>query len=97
MSACVQVESVQLAAESTTKQLEAELAALKRDAAQAAAAHKSAAPSWQSDLDWQSAEVPQDACMLRPSCFGIFMATHALAAQVWAFWSWEVVLKVIGT
>ena len=52
----LQVESVQLASESAQKQLEAELAAAKRDAAQAAAAHKSTAASRQSELDWQIAE-----------------------------------------
>ena len=47
---------MQLASESAQKQLEAELAAASRDAAQAAAAHKSTAASRQSELDWQKAE-----------------------------------------
>ena len=58
----LQVESVQLASESAQKQLEAELAAAKRDAAQAAAAHKSTAASRQSELDWQKAEASR-ACL----------------------------------
>lgn len=52
-----QVESVQLASESAHKQLELELANAKHNAAQAAAAHKSAAASWQGELDWQKSEV----------------------------------------
>lgn len=52
-----QVESVQLASDSAQKQLELELANAKHNAAQAAAAHKSAAASWQGELDWQKSEV----------------------------------------
>ncbi|KAL3132444.1 Nucleolar protein 58 [Trebouxia sp. C0010 RCD-2024] len=52
-----QVESVQLSRESAHKQLELELANAKHNAAQAAAAHKSAAASWQGELDWQKSEV----------------------------------------
>ncbi|DBA96427.1 TPA: Nucleolar protein 58, variant 2 [Trebouxia sp. C0004] len=52
-----QVESVQLASESAHKQLELELANAKHNAAQAAAAHKSSAASWQGELDWQKSEV----------------------------------------
>ena len=52
-----QVESVQLASESAHKQVEVELANAKHNAAQAAAAHKSAAASWQGELDWQKSEV----------------------------------------
>lgn len=53
----LQVESVQLSCESAHKQLELELANAKHNAAQAAAAHKSAAASWQGELDWQKSEV----------------------------------------
>ena len=53
---------MQLASESAQKQLEAGLAAAKRDAAQAAAAHKSTAASRQSELDWQKAEASR-ACL----------------------------------
>ena len=53
----LQVESVQLSRESAHKQLELELANAKHNAAQAAAAHKSAAASWQGELDWQKSEV----------------------------------------
>ena len=53
----MQVESVQLASESAHKQQELELAHAKHTAAQAAAAHKSAAASWQGELDWQKSEV----------------------------------------
>jgi hypothetical protein len=56
-SVCAQVESVQLASESAHKQLELELANAKHNVAQAAAAHKSAAASWQGELDWQKSEV----------------------------------------
>ena len=55
----LQVESVQLSRESAHKQLELELANAKHNAAQAAAAHKSAAASWQGELDWQKSEVPR--------------------------------------
>lgn len=54
----LQVESVQLSRESAHKQLELDLANAKHNAAQAAAAHKSAAASWQGELDWQKSEVP---------------------------------------
>lgn len=54
----LQVESVQLSCESAHKQLELELANAKHNAAQAAAAHKSAAASWQGELDWHKSEVP---------------------------------------
>lgn len=57
LCALQQVESVQLASESAHKQLELELANAKHNAAQAAAAHKSAAASWQGELDWQKSEV----------------------------------------
>ena len=53
----LQVEAVQLASKSSTKQMEAELASLKRDAAQAAAAHKQAIASWHSRVDQSEAEV----------------------------------------
>lgn len=53
----LQVESVQLASESAQRQAELELANAKHNAAQAAAAHKSAAASWQGELDWQKSEV----------------------------------------
>lgn len=53
----MQAESAKLAYESSSKQMEAEVAALKRDAAQAAAAHKQAAASWHMDLDLLQAEV----------------------------------------
>jgi hypothetical protein len=52
-----QVEAIKLSNQSTTKQLEAELASAKRDAAQAAASHKAAAAAWHSDLDGVKAEV----------------------------------------
>lgn len=48
---------MQLASESAHKQLELDLANAKHNAAQAAAAHKSAAASWQGELDWQKSEV----------------------------------------
>ena len=48
---------MQLASESAHKQLELELANAKHNAAQAAATHKSAAASWQGELDWQKSEV----------------------------------------
>ena len=70
----LQVESVQLASESAQKQLEAELAAAKRDAAQAAAAHKSTAASRQSELDWQKAEASR----------GVSAIVAAAAAQACA-------------
>ena len=63
--ALLQIESVKLAAESSTRQLEAELAHARRDAAQAAAAHKAAAASWQSELDYQKAEVGNGAWVHR--------------------------------
>ena len=53
----VQIEAVKLAADSKRKHLEAELANAKRDAAQAATAHKTAAAVWHGDLDFQKAEV----------------------------------------
>ena len=59
-----QVESVQLASESAQRQAELEVANAKHNAAQAAAAHKSAAASWQGELDWQKSEV----CPLLPFC-----------------------------
>lgn len=55
----VQVESVQLSSESTTKHLEAELAVSKLAAAQAASAHKAAFASWQTELDHHKSEVNQ--------------------------------------
>ena len=67
----LQVESVQLSRESAHKQLELELANAKHNAAQAAAAHKSAAASWQGELDWQKSEVPEQPTFticLRPCC-----------------------------
>ena len=57
---CLQIEAVKLATESATKQMEAELANCKRDAAQAAAAHKAAMASWHVELDLQKAEVWAD-------------------------------------
>ena len=48
---------MRLAAESSTKQLEAELAVVQRDATQAVALHKSAAAAWQARLDAVRAEV----------------------------------------
>lgn len=65
MPGAAQVEAVKLAAESRTAAIEAELAHAKRDAAQASSALKSAAASWQSELDWQKAEV-RTAAALRP-------------------------------
>ena len=53
----MQVRAIQLANESASKQMEAELANAKRDAAQAAAAHKQAKASWHIELDLQRAEV----------------------------------------
>lgn len=61
-----QVEAVKLSAESRTAAMEAELAAAKRDAAQASSALKSAAASWQSELDWQKAEVCAAAAQRQP-------------------------------
>ena len=55
---------MQLASKSSAKRMEAELASLKRDAAQAAAAHKQAIASWHSRVDQSEAEVNVglDAC-----------------------------------
>lgn len=58
---------MKLAAESRTAAMEAELAHAKRNAAQASSALKSAAASWQSELDWQKAEVRTGAAPHRPS------------------------------
>ena len=66
MTSVIQVESVQLASESAHKQLELELANAKHNAAQAAAAHKSAAASWQGELDWQKSEVSVQCCITLP-------------------------------
>lgn len=52
-----QVESVALAAESAAAEHRRELAGARRDAAQAATVHKSAAASLHSTLDWHKAEV----------------------------------------
>ena len=55
---------MQLASESAQRQAELEVANAKHNAAQAAAAHKSAAASWQGELDWQKSEVcPPAACV----------------------------------
>ena len=56
-SLTLQFEAVQLASKSSTKRMEAELASLKRDGAQAAAAHKQAIASWHSRVDQSEAEV----------------------------------------
>lgn len=52
-----QVEAIKLSSQSAIKQLEAEIASSKRDAAQAAATHKAAAAAWVSDTDGLKAEV----------------------------------------
>lgn len=85
-----QVEAVKLAAESRTLAMEAELAAARRDAAQASSALKSATASWHSELDWQKAEVcaPLD----RTSCKKIVdFCTHveSIAAPYCAFPSYS--------
>lgn len=53
----MQADSARLSSESSSKQLEAELANAKSAAAQAAAAHKAASASWQSELALQKTEV----------------------------------------
>eukprot|EP00884_Botryococcus_braunii_P021019 jgi/Botrbrau1/7600/Bobra.0159s0049.1 len=52
-----QVEAIKLSNQSSLRQLEAELASAKRDAAQAAASHKAATAVWVSDMDVLKAEV----------------------------------------
>lgn len=53
----MQMEALQLASESSARQMEAELASIKRDAAQAAAMHKQAYASWHARIDQCEAEV----------------------------------------
>ncbi len=53
------MEAIKLSNQSSLRQLEAELASAKRDAAQAAASHKGATAGWVSDMDVLKAEVRQ--------------------------------------
>ena len=75
----LQVESVQLASESSQKQMEVEVANAKHNAAQAAAAHKSAAASWQGEMDWQKSEVSH-AC--RQPYMGFVLSLPCLACRI---------------
>ncbi len=52
-----QVQASSLASESSTRAVQAELALVKREAAHAAYSLKSAVATWNSELDWQKAEV----------------------------------------
>ena len=56
----VQAEGQRLTAESAKRQLEAQIASLKRDTAQAVAAQKAADASWQAQVDSHRAEVCLD-------------------------------------
>lgn len=79
----VQIEGVKLAGESSNKQLEAELANLKRDAAQAAAAHKQAMASWHIELDLQKAEVSCSLLLALSSSLLRLRATSSTAELHW--------------
>lgn len=60
MQSVEQIERITLAGESSSRKLEAEVAGLRRDVAQANAAHKRDLASWQVELDIHIAEVPFD-------------------------------------
>lgn len=62
MILAMQADSARLSSDSSSKQLEAELANAKSAAAQAAAAHKAASASWQSELALQRTEVCRHQC-----------------------------------
>lgn len=51
------MEALQLASHSSARRMEAELASMKRDAAQAATSHKQAYASWHTKLDKCEADV----------------------------------------
>ena len=57
MICACQMEGVRLAAESSMRQLEAEVASLKRDAAQSAASRRAADASWQAQVHSHRTEV----------------------------------------
>lgn len=70
MAVLLQVESLELARDSSGANHKRELAAAQRDAAQAAAQHQNAVASLHTDLDWHKAEV-QEMCSAGIRMFGL--------------------------